>query len=109
MIFIACVTYYVRAVTLLYIEARNDIKVSYNKLWKLLIDRKMKRVQLRDTVGISSFTLARLGRDECVSMRILLKICEKLNCNIGDIVKVLPYEVICQSQNIQRMQNGKHE
>lgn len=70
----------------------NNMKVSYNKLWKLLIDRRMKRVEMRDAAGISSFTLARLGKDECVSMRVLVRICEALHCNIGDIVDVLPDE-----------------
>ncbi len=68
------------------------MRICYNKLWKLLIDRRMKRVELRDAADISSFTLARLGKDECVSMRILLRICQVLNCNIGDIVDALPGE-----------------
>ncbi len=66
------------------------MKISYNKLWKLLIDRKMKRVEMREAADISSFTLAKLGKDECVSMRVLVRICEVLHCNIGDIVDVLP-------------------
>ena len=66
------------------------MKVSYNKLWKLLIDRKMKRVEMREAADISSFTLAKLGKDECVSMRVLVRICEALHCNIGDIVDVFP-------------------
>ncbi len=68
------------------------MRVCYNKLWKLLIDRKMKRVAMRDAANISTFTLAKLGKDECVSMRILLRICAVLQCNIGDIVDVLPDE-----------------
>ena len=62
------------------------MRVCYNKLWKLLIDRKMKRVAMRDAADISTVTLAKLGKDECVSTRILLRICEVLQCNIGDIL-----------------------
>jgi len=65
------------------------MKVCYNKLWKLLIDRKMKRVAMRDAVGISTFTLAKLGKDEYVSMRILSRICDTLHCDIGDIMEFL--------------------
>lgn len=68
------------------------MKVCYNKLWKLLIDRKMKRVAMRDAADISTVTLAKLGKDECVSTRILLRICEVLQCNIGDIMDVVPDE-----------------
>lgn len=68
------------------------MKVSYNKLWKLLIDRKMKRGGMREAAGISSFTLAKLGKDEYVSMRILSQICTSLKCDIGDIMEFLPDE-----------------
>lgn len=60
--------------------------VSYNKLWKILIDKRMSKVNLRDSIGISSSTLAKLSKDKQVSMEVLEKICEKLDCNIGDIV-----------------------
>lgn len=59
---------------------------SYNKLWKLLIDKNMKKVTLRDNIGISPSTLARLSKDEPVQMDVLGRICKELNCNIGDIV-----------------------
>lgn len=68
------------------------MKVSYNKLWKLLIDRKMKRGGMREAAGISTFTLAKLGKDEYVSMRILSQICTALKCDIGDIMEFLPDE-----------------
>ena len=68
------------------------MKVSYNKLWKLLIDRKMKRGGMREAAGISTFTLAKLGKDEYVSMRILSQICKALKCDIGDIMEFLPDE-----------------
>lgn len=61
--------------------------VSYTKLWKLLLDKKLKKTDLKDIAGISSSTLAKLGKDEYVSMEILGKICLALDCNIGDIVE----------------------
>ena len=60
--------------------------VQYTKLWKILIDKKMKRTDLITTAGISANILAILGKDEFVSMESLEKICKALNCNIGDIV-----------------------
>lgn len=68
------------------------MRVSYNKLWKLLIDRKMKRGQMRVAADISTFTLAKLGKDENVSMEVLKRICNALNCNVGDIMDILPDE-----------------
>lgn len=59
---------------------------SYNKLWKLLIDKNMKKVELRDKINISPNTLSRLSKNEKVNMDILGKICKELKCNIGDIV-----------------------
>lgn len=67
--------------------------VSYNKLWKLLIDKKMKRIELMDAAGIGTSTLSKLGKDQYVSMEVLVKICKVLNCNIGDIVDVVKTEV----------------
>lgn len=61
--------------------------VSYTKLWKLLLDKKLKKTDLKDLAGISSSTLAKLGKDEYVSMESLGKICTALNCNVGDIVE----------------------
>jgi DNA-binding Xre family transcriptional regulator len=63
--------------------------VSYNNLWKLLIDRKLKRTELIDICGISSNVLAKLGKDEPVSMESLEKICVALNCNIEDVVQFI--------------------
>lgn len=64
--------------------------VSYKKLWKLLIDRNMKKKDLRTTANISTTTLARLGKDENVSTEILSKICTALNCDVGDIMEMVP-------------------
>lgn len=60
--------------------------VQYIKLWKILIDKKMKRTDLIVSAGISANILAKLGKDEFVSMESLEKICKALNCNVGDIV-----------------------
>ena len=62
--------------------------VSYNGLWKLLIDKGMKKMDLgeNERIGISSSTLAKMSRGEPVSMQILAKICDKLNCDFGDLV-----------------------
>lgn len=59
---------------------------SYNKLWKLLIDKNMKKVELRDKINISPNTLSRLSKNEKVNMEVLGKICKELECNVGDIV-----------------------
>ncbi|TDP53716.1 helix-turn-helix domain-containing protein [Aminicella lysinilytica] len=61
------------------------MKISYNRLWKLLIDKKMKKYQLREQAHISSNSVAKLSKDENVSLDVLLKICETLDCDIGDI------------------------
>lgn len=60
--------------------------VSYDNLWKLLIDKKLKRTDLKELCGISSNVLAKLGKDEPISMETLEKICNALNCNIDDVV-----------------------
>ena len=62
--------------------------ISYNKLWKLLIDRGMTKSELRKLVGIGSSSLAKLGKNEPVSMNTVLRICQKLNCDVGDIMEV---------------------
>ena len=66
------------------------MSVSYDKLWKLLIDRKMNRTDLRENAGISFNIIAKMGKNEIVSMESLMKICTTLNCNIGDIMDFLP-------------------
>lgn len=62
--------------------------VSYNGLWKLLIDKNMYKKDLTQKLGISSSTIAKMGKGECVSMSLLVKICNELNCDIGDIVSI---------------------
>ena len=61
--------------------------VSYNNLWKLLIDRKVNKSTLSKRTGISSSTMAKLTREEYVALPVLEKICAELECNIGDIME----------------------
>lgn len=65
---------------------------SYNKLWKLMIDKKINKTQLRTAAKISSNAMAKLGRDESVTIETLEKICEVLRCDIGDIMEFTPDE-----------------
>lgn len=66
--------------------------VCYNKLWKLLIDRNMKKKDLRLVTGISTTALAKLGKNEHVSTEILTKICKALECDLCDIVELVKEE-----------------
>lgn len=66
--------------------------VSYNKLWKLLIDRKMSRADLRRAANIAPNTMTKLNRDEEVSMSVLMRICQVLKANVGDIMDFIPQE-----------------
>jgi len=65
---------------------------SYKKLWHLLIDRGMKKRELCVAAGISTSSLAKLGKGENVNTDILIKICRALNCEINDIMEILPEE-----------------
>lgn len=64
--------------------------ISYNKLWKLLIDRKMSTADLRRAAGIAPNTMTKLRRDEEVSLTVLNKVCTALGVNIGEIMEFLP-------------------
>lgn len=65
------------------------MSVNYNKLWKLLIDKKMSRTDLRINAEISTATLAKLGKDELVSMDVMLRICKALDCKFEDIIDIV--------------------
>ena len=65
------------------------MKFSYNKLWKLLIDKDMKRKDLQEAAGISSASIAKLGRGDNITTDVLLKICETLNCKLEDIMETI--------------------
>ena len=66
--------------------------ISYKKLWKLLIDKDMKKQDLREEAQLSSSTVAKLTHGENVSTSVLLKICSALHCDIADIMEVVPDE-----------------
>ena len=65
------------------------MKISYNKLWKLLIDGELKRKDLKKMTGLSSSSMAKLGKNDQVSLDILMRICDVLNCQIGDIMEFI--------------------
>ena len=68
------------------------VEVSYKKLWKMLIDKDMKKKDLQAAAGISWASVTKLSKGETVSMEVLMKICKALNCDIGDIVELIPKE-----------------
>ena len=64
--------------------------ISYNKLWKLLVDKKMSKADLRKAAGIAPNTMTRLRRDEEVTLSVLNRICVVLDVNIGDVMEFVP-------------------
>ena len=66
--------------------------VSYIKLWKLLLDKKMKKTDLITVADISTTTLAKLSKNQSVSMEVMGRICKALNCDIGDVMEMIPDE-----------------
>lgn len=66
------------------------MEISYKKLWKLLIDRDMKKKDLQSSAGISWASVTKLSKGEAVSMDVLIKVCKAMNCDIGDIVELIP-------------------
>jgi len=62
--------------------------ISYDPLWKLLIDKKMNKLDLCKEVGISTATLAKMGKDEYVALKVLEKICCSLQCHIEDVISI---------------------
>ena len=66
--------------------------ISYNKLWKLLVDKKMSKADLRRAAGIAPNTMTKLRRDEEVTLTVLNKICSALNANIGGVMDFIPEE-----------------
>lgn len=68
------------------------MKLSYKKLWKLLIDRDLKKKDLCELSGVSSTSIAKMGRNENVNTDILVKICDALNCDISDIAEIVSDE-----------------
>lgn len=66
------------------------MKVSYNKLWKLLIDKNMKKQDLKKITGISATCIAKLGKGENITTDVLVRICTALDCDITDIMELVP-------------------
>lgn len=65
------------------------MRISYNKLWKLLIDKNMTKMELKDAAGISAASIAKLGKGANITTDVLLKICSTLNCKIEDILETI--------------------
>ncbi len=70
-------------------EVVKTMKFSYDKLWKLLIDKKMVKKDLMEVTGVTSSTIAKMGKEQAVSLEVLGRICKALKCDIGDIVDVI--------------------
>lgn len=66
------------------------MRISYNPLWKKLIDMGLNKKQLRELSGISTASIAKLGKGENITTDVLLRICEALNCNINEIIETVP-------------------
>jgi DNA-binding Xre family transcriptional regulator len=71
--------------------------VSYKKLWKILIDRDMKKTDLQKASGVSWASITKLSKGETVSMDILIKVCTVLQCDIGDMMELIPDDDAQQS------------
>ena len=80
------------------------MRVSYNKLWKLLVDKKMSKADLRKAADIAPNTMTKLRRDETVNLAILGRICETLDCDFGDIM-----EYVKESKNSSNTQTSSKE
>jgi DNA-binding Xre family transcriptional regulator len=72
------------------LKGANFMAVSYKKLWKLLIDKDMKKKDLCEKAGISSASVTKMGKNGHVTTEVLLKICTALNCGIDDIMEIIP-------------------
>ena len=65
------------------------MRISYNKLWKMLIDKNMKKSDLKEKARISSASLAKLGKGDNITTDVLLRICEAMNCHLDDIMETI--------------------
>ena len=72
--------------------------VSYNKLWKILIDRGMSKTQLIKAAKISTNAMARLGKNKDVRVEVLVRICGALNCSLDDIVDLIPVDKVMEGE-----------
>lgn len=67
-----------------------NMRISYKPLWRILLERDMSKKELRELSGISTVSLAKLGKGENITTDVLLRICKALNCNINEIVETIP-------------------
>lgn len=74
------------------------MRISYNPLWKMLIDKGMNKKELRELSGISTASMAKLGRGDNITTDVLLRICAALDCQISDILETLPDEEATNSK-----------
>ena len=79
--------------------------VSYNRLWKMLIDKNMKRIEMQYLTGISGNILARMGKNQYVSMETIEKICKKLDCTVDEMMEFTDDEQ--QEQTCQIIKSGR--
>ena len=64
------------------------MSISYNNLWKLLVDKNMNKTELKRSTSIGSTTLSKLSKNQIVSMEVIIKICDVLQCDVGDVMKI---------------------
>lgn len=82
------------------------MRFSYNKLWKLLIDRGINKKTLREMSGISATSIAKLGKGGNVNTDILLRICDALNCDVGDIMEIVREDKLEEQERKDALPNG---
>ncbi len=82
------------------------MRFSYNKLWKLLIDRGINKKTLRETSGISATSVAKLGKGGNVNTDVLLRICDALNCDVGDIMEFVREDKFDEQERKDALTNG---
>lgn len=78
------------------------MRFSYNRLWKLLIDKGINKQELKRISGVSSASMAKLGKGQNVTTDVLLRICTALNCTVGDIMEIVPDESAANKEEDQR-------
>ena len=78
----------------------------YKKLWKLLIDRDMTRADLREAIGVSPTTLAKMSKGEAIGANVLARICETLNCNVGDVMDYVPNSAVSGDKSRKASRGG---
>ena len=81
------------------------MEVSFKKLWKMLIDKDMKKKDLQASAGISWASVTKLSKNENVSMEVLMKVCQAMNCDIGDIMELIPQKTIQNKNEVDFMAN----